>query len=300
MHFFRGLALLALAGFAGLVLAGFAGALHGAGDSFAVFRPQAAAALLAVSVLLWLLGMRGPAFLGAALALGAGLTVAPHLSRVNATGQTIAIYQKNLRYDLADPAPLSADIRATGAEIVTLQEVNGRTRAVADGLADAYPTRITCRFGAVGGPAILSVWPGLPGSTACFGEIGLVTTVLETPAGPLRVVSLHLHWPWPYGQPGQLREILPILESFPEPTILAGDFNMVRWSHALRTLGRASRTAPAGASHTTLPGRVVWPGLPIDHVLTPGGAGTTQIRPAFGSDHLGLLAQIPVAALSGD
>ncbi len=295
----EGLAASGLIGLAAAVLAGFLGAFHGAGDSFAVFRPQAAILLLVASAAVWALGLRRLALAGAVLAGVAGLTVAPHLVQgAQASGQSIVLYQKNLRFRLEDPVLITADIRASAADIVTLQEVNSRTRPVLDSLADLYPTRVTCPFGGVGGVAILSRWPARPSTKDCLGVNGVASVILDAPSGPLHIVSAHLSWPWPHQQPVQVETVLPELERIDTPTILAGDFNMVRWSHTLRAFAQASDTAPAGPSRITLPGRVIWPGLPIDHVLTPGGAGTTEIRPLLGSDHYGILARIPETALA--
>ena len=92
-----------------------------------------------------------------------------------------------------------------------------------------------------------------------------------------------------HGQAEQLARILPVLANLEEPMLVAGDLNMVPWSHALRTLSRATGTNRAGAVFPTF--RKLGAPLPIDHVYAPGGGQATP-RPLLGSDHNGVLAEV--------
>lgn len=282
---------------AGAALAGgFLGALHPAGDSLAVFRPHLAAALGVLCLMLLASGWRRAALGAGAMALAAGLALLPHHRPASSPGGAdLALYQKNLRFGLDDSAPLLADILAEEPDILTLQEVSDSTRAVVDALAGAFPTRVVCPFSSVGGPAVLSRFPALAGSARCLDGAAVVT--LDTPCGPVRVVSIHLHWPWPYQQGPQVAKLSRALGGG-GPTLAAGDFNMVQWSHALRTLARATGTVPVNTSRITLPDKIFGLGLPIDHVLAPARAGAVAIRPRFGSDHRGLVARMPCRAVT--
>ncbi len=114
---------------------------------------------------------------------------------------------------------------------------------------------------------------------------------VEGPQGRLWLVSIHLHWPWPYRQAAQLATLVPMIEGLDGPTVIAGDFNMVRWSTALGALRTAGRVRNAGPVRGTYPQFGPLLVLPIDHVLAPGG-GTVALRPLLGSDHLGLVAEV--------
>ena len=112
---------------------------------------------------------------------------------------------------------------------------------------------------------------------------------LRTPDGPVWLVSVHLHWPYPYRQPEQVELILPILERLEGPVIIGGDFNMVPWSNTMGRIEAAARAEVLGPMVTTYWLRDLVP-LSIDHVLAPAG-GTVFARTWLGSDHAGLVAR---------
>ncbi len=280
-----------LFGFAALGLAaGFLGALHPAGDAFAVLRLQFGAAAVLLALLLRLAGARAGLVL-AALVSGA---VAPGVwagyAAEEAPGGGLTLYQKNLSFRMADPAAVVEDIRAVGPDMVTLQEVTERNLAVLTVLADTLPTQHVCPFARVGGVAVASRFPAVAGSATCAGGRGLAAVQVETPEGPVWLVSIHLHWPWPYRQPDQIADLVPVLQSLDGPVVLGGDFNMVPWGHALRRIERATATRRAGPAHDTFPHFRAVP-LAIDHVLAPRG-GTVLPRPMLGSDHRGLVLRV--------
>lgn len=118
---------------------------------------------------------------------------------------------------------------------------------------------------------------------------------VETPDGPVWVVSLHLHWPYPMGQAAQVRALLPELAALKGPVVLGGDFNMVPWSHSIRAIAAATNTRRIGAVQYTLPLKGLYT-LPIDHLLVPQTpqAASTEKRPLLGSDHYGVLARFSI------
>ena len=278
--------------------ASFAGMLHPAGDSLAVFRAPLAG-VLALSALL----AGGPGWGAAALVVGAAALapqIAPRLAR-GAPGPFVH-YQQNLRYDLATPERVLADIAAAGPDTITLQEVSARNReTVLEPLRASHPHQAFCEAGAVGGVAVASRWPILeaPGCGAVHygggrgpeGD-GLAALRVDAPGGPLWVASVHLTWPWPEPQALQAATLVPRLAALGGDVLLAGDFNMVRWSHRLRALARAARARVAGHAPITFvrtrPPVPLW--LAIDHVLVPEGArGRVEARPDTGSDHRALV-----------
>ncbi len=285
-------ALIALAA----VLAGYGGALHPVGDSLAVFRVPLAL-LGALALLVW--WPRRAAML-AGLAVVA-LAVLPRLwalSPVQAgqAAQTpgLTVYQKNLLFTLRDPGAVVADIRARAPDIVTLQEVSRRNRAVLEALRAEYPYQHYCDFRAVGGTAVLSRWPEVPGSAFCAR--GMTGLQVETPDGRAWAMSLHLSWPWPHGQAEQLSELTPLLRGLDGPVVIGGDFNAVAWSRAVARIEAASGTRRAGRETATFALPYGGLGLAIDHVLASGAApGTIEVLDRLGSDHRGVLARVTVS-----
>lgn len=286
----------------GLVLGSLAGSylgvVHGLGDSLAVIRPALAVVACGLAALLWSAGRRRVGLLVLVAGLAAGLPIlGSSLAGDPGSGAGYHLYQKNLSFRLTDPAPLIADIRGHAPDFVTLQEVTGRTRAVMAGLTDVLPSQHVCTFAAVGGVAVLSRWPVIAGSERCVDGDGLAAMQVTTPDGPVWVVSIHLHWPFPYRQSEQVPRLLPALAAMTGPTLVGGDFNMVPWSHTLATIARATETERAGPILYTLPLARGWIALPIDHVLVPRGKGMTGARrlPLLGSDHHGVLAGFALA-----
>ncbi len=281
-------------GAAFVLAAGFLGALHPAGDSLAVFRLQAALAVVVLSVVLAALSGRARRWLAAAgVAVVAAAPAAlswVHLPSA-APVPVITVYQKNLLFRLADREAIAADIRATGADVVTLQEVSGPNLALLEELREDYPHQAFCPFLGVGGTAVLSRFPAVA-APVCPQARGATALKVGGPAGAFWVVSVHLHWPWPYGQSWHVEALMPDLAALDGPVMLAGDFNMVPWGASVRAMARAARVERVGPTATTLAllgGAVP---LPIDHVLLPEAwTGTHEIRPALGSDHRGVVVR---------
>ena len=282
-----GLAVLALT-------SGYLGFLHPLGDSLSVGRGPAAAAVLVLAVFASFLGLRMAAFMSMLLALLTGAQVALAYTWPGLTGP-YTIYQKNMLFQNAQLAALDADIRAADPMIVTLQEVLPANQPFLDGLKDAFPNQLLCPGGAVGGPAILTRLTPVKGTEVCGPGLAAMQVVAGPADNPDRfwVVSIHLHWPWPYGQADHVDHLLPILDQLQGPAIMAGDFNMVRWANSVTRLAEILGVRPAGPTMGSYVGLSSLFALPIDHVFATQG-GRVSLRPAAGSDHLGLLAGVEI------
>jgi endonuclease/exonuclease/phosphatase (EEP) superfamily protein YafD len=281
-----GVAILALAG-------GYLGWLHPLGDSLSVGRGIAAAAILVLAVVASFSGLRMAAFVATLLALLTGGQVLLAYSWPGLPG-SYSVYQKNMLFRNADLPALQADIRAADAQIVTLQEVSEPNLALLSALRDIYPYQQFCPGARVGGTAILTQLTPVPDTAFCGPGLAAMQVVAGT-EGQDRfwLVSVHLHWPWPYAQAEHVDLLLPILDRLQGPAILAGDFNMVRWAHSVTQLSDILGIRPAGPTFGSYIGWSKQFGLPIDHVFSPRG-GRVSARGAFGSDHLGLLAEVGI------
>lgn len=267
-------------------LAGFAGPVHPAGDSFAVFRFPVAVLLGLVAI--WSPWPAGLRWLVAVICLGAmGHIVAQKY--VTHPAGPVTVYQKNLQFQNDRVNDLEADIRAAAPDIVALQELTSRNAPLVRALRGSYPHQASCALTSWARVAILTRWP-VEGEI-CLEDKGLVGVLIASPQGRFWAFSLHAFWPWPHGQATQMAEILPVLEGLEDPVVLAGDFNMVPWSHVLNHMGDATGTTRAGPLFPTL--RKLGMPLPVDHVYAPGG-GRASARGLLGSDHNGVLAEVVV------
>lgn len=273
-----------------LIVASFAGAWHGIGDSLAVFRYLIAMGVAISAALLQ--RRRGMRIAGVAL-VAAGFWLAPEAARLVASDPlpetTYSIYQKNLLYNGDHRRELADDIITADADFVTLQELYSSNIVVLNDLLGHYPASLNCEPDGEPGQVVLSKWPAVGGQDICRKDVGLVGMQVQTPHGRVWVMSIHLRWPYPYSQPEQVAKLLPVLKALEGPKIIAGDFNMVPWSYAVRAIERASGSKRAGAMVRTLVYGSGFLQVPIDHVLVPDGQGELQVRPLLGSDHLGLL-----------
>ena len=285
--------LLALAGWLVVfaLVGGLLGAVHPAGDSLAVFRAYLAASALIIAALLWGLGaVRLAVFLGGAGIL-AGATLVMAFWPAAPDEGAFSLYQKNMLFRNPNPAALADDIAARAPDFVTLQEVSRANLDVLEALRPDYPAQNTCKWGGVGGVAVASRWPVIAGSAFCSDAGGLGGMQVDTPDGPVWVVSVHLHWPWPRQQPKHAARMIPDLQALRGKVVLGGDFNMVPWSFRLRQYAQASGTQRLGPAFITLIKAGGGLRVVIDHVLVTGGRGRVTRLPLLGSDHFGLLAR---------
>lgn len=282
-----GLAILALAG-------GYLGWLHPMGDSLSVGRAGATAAVLVLAVFASFTGLRMAAFVSMLLALLTGGQMLLAYSWPGLPGRYV-VYQKNVLFRNADLPALADDIRAANPAIVTLQEVLPENRPWMDGLMDALPHQLLCPGRAVGGPAILTRLTPVEGTSFCGPGLAAMQVVAGPPDNQDRfwIVSVHLHWPWPYQQAQHVDLLLPILDKLEGPAIMAGDFNMVRWANSVKELSDILGVRAAGPTMGSYVGLSRLFPLPIDHVFSTRG-GRVSARPALGSDHLGLLAEVEI------
>jgi endonuclease/exonuclease/phosphatase (EEP) superfamily protein YafD len=273
-------------------------------DSLAHFRFHLTIAMALVALVLFVARDWRAGGIACAVALAGFVGLAPAfpLWRAAASGgpaPSITLVQLNLSFRNRRPEAVADFIRAEGADVVTLQEVTRNTGRVIELLGDDYPHRVRCPFARVGGVAVLSRLPRVPGpSEGCVEGEGLAWLRVMADGRPVSVASVHLQWPYPFGQAPQIDRLQARLQSIPRPVLLAGDFNAAPWSHAVGRVAAATETEVAGGLRFTFQ---LWPGrwapsigMPIDHVLLPAGISPTQVRlgPGLGSDHRSLVARL--------
>ena len=189
---------------------------------------------------------------------------------------------------------------ATGADVISIQEVGpGLEPLMRAQLAIVYPhMRILARADNYG-IAMLSKVPFLEARFSELEGVPIVDAVIASPAGPLRIVSVHTTSPGDlvqfYERNAQLVALEKLLTSSTTPTVLVGDLNTVPWDSAFGRLCRGARL------HGNRCGvQATWPSflglalIPLDHVLATSQLEVLELTRFTipGSDHRGLVSTI--------
>ncbi len=269
---------------------GFIGALHPIGDSLSVGRIPALLAALVLSpfATAWC-GVNRVLFAGL---LGVTAFGAAQFVPDSPKGGGFGVYQKNLSFRTRDPSKMVADIVESQASVVTLQEVPQTRQVALEQLKETHPAQHFCAFASVGGVAVLAKSNKVLQRFPCVPDDGFAAMQIELDGQAVWVVSIHLHWPFPYGQAAQVDRLVTHLKTLDGPILIGGDFNMMPWGHVVRKIERATGTHRAGHIMTTLELRDSYP-LFIDHVLVSGFETLyAERRNKISSDHYGVLVTL--------
>lgn len=262
-------------------------------DAVGHFRHMLVVAMIGAACL-FALWRRRVAVMVAALAL-AIIAATPEWrppGRDDSMAPDLTVMQHNLLFNNRSVDQIAAQILTAAPDVVMLQEVSTRNHRILDRLAARYPARIVCRFNSVMSVAILSSRP-FEARPDCETGRGMVSARIAVHGVAVSLVSVHLHWPWPYGQTAHVSRLLDDLAALPQPVIVAGDFNAAASSHTVRRIARATGTRViAGLRQTIHISRYRLP-LPIDHILLPEGAVLSEVAVGgkAGSDHNAVIAR---------
>ncbi len=230
-----------------------------------------------------------------------------------AGGAVLRVLTANLLVGRATAAPLVDLVRATDADVLFVQEltVDAEKGLVRAGMTGLLPYSITDMGTADHrGGGIFARHP-LADSPVPAAPWACPVVTLALPAGPVRLVCVHLHAPkppWSCWRTGLWRHELRDLARFAQaaadpdapPVVLAGDFNSTldhgEFRHLLRS-GFADAASQVGKGLVPTWGRR--PGSPrglltIDHILVDPRCAVRSVR-VFrlrGSDHRALFAEI--------
>jgi endonuclease/exonuclease/phosphatase (EEP) superfamily protein YafD len=294
-----GVALAAGAGFATAV--GLIGAVWGWADALNSFAPAwlvagwAGAGLVVLSLAKGRL--RTAALVCAAVAVvvnGAALAFEMARTRPEAEAPgNLVVLTFNRFWRSPDQPGQIAMIRASGADLVALQEVDGFEPAIRAGLTDVYPYQVFCDPDC--DTAVLSKRPllatGQEAHSRWPGGLGFTWVRTTAPDGrPVTVATVHPYWPIPpWIQRGQRAHLAELIEPLArDELILVGDFNLTPWSWAMRkmdpTLAPLTRRTHG---LVTFPANRLFPFLALDQVYAAPAWKTVEIRrlPGAASDH---------------
>ena len=311
------LAFIAMMMFSVAVVAGFFGALHPAFDSFSHFRVHLAVlmALCALPLLATTFRLQAAAaLLFAVAALATTLNALPSPWPVQAAYEAKtedrAVYrllQMNLRFDNADPGRILSLIGRIQPDVITLNEVSSMWAEKLELLSAAYPHRILCPFpGRLWGAAILSRRPFEAGKDpSCDARGSLAIASVDFSGRLVDIAAMHLGWPWPFEQPGNIAAVSPRLAALSETALLAGDMNATPWSAAVAKVAQAGGLTLVPSPGATwlsrrLPDAFRSFGLPIDQVFAKGDVQVNSVRTLedSGSDHRPVLVEFSITPAS--
>ena len=299
---------------------GFLNRLHPAFDSLSHFRLHLAALLALVALLLLATRLRLEALFTLALAAGAffatpgtyaNMLLESSAGAANAPADTATyrLLHLNARFDNSEPEKFLSLIARIRPDVVTINEVSALWRERLGALSAAYPHRIVCdSLGFVGGVAILSRRPFAVGSEPeCIDGGTLAIARVDFGGSPVDIAALHLYWPWPFEQPGQVSRISGRLAELPDAALLAGDFNAARWSETFREIASAGRMRDAGPVGPSWMPRLFpdamrrTAGIGLDHVLAGTDIDVIRLERSddAGSDHLPVVTEFSVRSHGG-
>jgi endonuclease/exonuclease/phosphatase (EEP) superfamily protein YafD len=232
-------------------------------------------------------------------------------------GARVRVLTFNVANDVSDPRELVAFLRASGADVIALQELSQPDAdAIEAGLSDVYPHQVLYGLG-VSGSGVLSRTPirsheFLPLTPAR----PFPRSVIELAGTELTLIGVHAQaWVGPCGS------WVTDARNFPElarlaarnaPALIVGDFNTTEHTHAYRAFPRAGltdayRTANTGFGFTfPIDGRYRGlPGFPIariDHIWHTPDFVTVRawVGADAGSDHYPLLADLVLTSAAAE
>jgi endonuclease/exonuclease/phosphatase (EEP) superfamily protein YafD len=232
-------------------------------------------------------------------AVPASAAHAPHLHLIT----------QNLRFDNGHKDELARQLRSFDADVLLLQEVTPRWWDVleANGVLAKYPARLRQLDQHANGLALLSRRPLLAKHIWDAGGAPMLSAIIETDRGALRLVDVHPQPPaFVFNDYRRMTSaITDILRddllASGVPTLVAGDFNSTpynKWIHDILGLGLHSAHEDRGRPlATSWPnGLHKFPPLRLDHVMMTGTLVTLSVREGdgVGSDHRPVIADIAV------
>lgn len=267
--------------------------------------PQLLALALAGAGLLALAGARRTALLALVLALAtAGAGAARHAAQsaplAAGPADLTLLWFNVLGHNPTPPGRLVAALAGSAADVVILGEA-APLRGHLAALAEAFPYQAGCRPEARRcDMLVLSRRPLAGLEVLRIGrarEERMARTALTLPGrAPLTLLAIHMVKPWFFGfaEKDDWFAATTLRESS-GPVVMAGDFNAAPWSRRMQALVRCCGVRFPRRPPATWPAAAGPFGVPIDHMLTAGGARLVSLAPwgeGLGSNHRGLLAGI--------
>lgn len=290
-----------------LSIGAWLGFVHWVGDVVALFVPYLAGGTAVLLLTFIILRQR----IGALLAgLALLLNLIPligylPLGRTAAASQPadLRLMMYNIYYRNNDLDAVVAEVKAHDPDILFLMEYSFTIQAQIEAEFAGYPYRLIEPSRMTSGVALFSRVPLTASSVYRFERtrIPIIEATFDVAEESVTLVGGH-PWPpldrWANLHALQMADVQRVAEQVEGPLIVAGDFNAVPWSYALRQL-----QAAAGVQDTRrgLGGLTTWAGPPLvrlslDHVFASEDLTVQNYaygRPG-GSDHLPIIVDFSV------
>lgn len=212
----------------------------------------------------------------------------------------VRVAQMNVFQPNDDHAEVLAAAIATQADVISFQEVSPEwARVLLDGLSTRYPYHQLVPGNNCYGIALFSRLPFQRVEVLPLLRRPMLCAEVATPAGPVRLLSVHATSPGSFAhfqeRNAQLRALARLVNERPMPLVLFGDLNTVSWDRALVELCRKTglREHP-GNTNATWPSLAGFALIPLDHILVTEELAVSglNIFTISGSDHRGVTATI--------
>lgn len=307
----RILAQLAVLPLIAAVILGFFGWVHPALDTFSHFRLHLSVGLLGCVIALFFLRTPGTAIATLLVAVGGlysalpGTVLSARALEANPDLPVYSLFHFNLLLNNPEKERVLGVIKKLDPDLVTVTEQSPEWRKQFEKIEGNWPHKYECRqSGQWNATTLYSKWPIEPGSEFCGVYSAMARVNLVAPDGrPLTFAAAHMRWPWPASGPEQLEILSPDIASFGNDAIVAGDFNAVTWSWAVRKFAAlGGLTIVPGIGSTWMANEPViskwfWAGLPIDNVMSKGAVRVLSAKTLedIGSDHLPILVEFQLS-----
>lgn len=273
------------------------------------FRPQ----LLLMAVLVAALGFLLPTrtWHRAALAIAAvnvALFAVPLFmtaDRVSSApaGESVTLVTFNLGYS-REHAAIQAFLQEQDPAVLVLQELKTHhAEELLPALKQMFPHQVICELC---GMAVLTKTPLTSVSESPSGR--WVSGLWSSPGGRVqRIVGVHFSWPvYALGQKEDEVELSSVVQAWPEPKIVAGDFNLTPWTWKLNKITWTTGLRRHGTFAASWPvyrrvaekhdfARLPIPSVVlIDNVLTSPEISNESFMtgPDLGSDHRAVVVRL--------
>ncbi|HEU4617620.1 MAG TPA: endonuclease/exonuclease/phosphatase family protein [Gammaproteobacteria bacterium] len=266
------------------------------------FKLQLCVAAVAIAAWLWLRRLRRFALAAAAAALVNAVPLAHDTVFAASTAAPVTaldVLSVNVRWTNDTYAALLGIVGNADPDAVVVVEL---TPAWGRGLAplgDRYPYRLLAPRADPYGVGVWSKYP-IRASEIALESASAIDAHIDTPAGPLRLIGVHLRAPTTSAraaernrQYGDLARL--VASSGDEPLLVAGDFNTTPYSPYFADWLASTGLRNVGAGlDLTWPAYLPIVGIPIDHCVVNPRIEAAELRrlPKFGSDHYPILCRL--------
>ncbi|MEE8306309.1 MAG: endonuclease/exonuclease/phosphatase family protein [Gammaproteobacteria bacterium] len=303
---FKAMPALALFGCIGATAAAYAAKWHWLLALFSHFHMQYVMVLLTVT--LFYAWQRR--FLGLSIAvICGGLNVLPitNVFATDADTQTSrtepwVLFSANLHGNNNNVAAVLDQLAAEQATVVVLQEYTFRWASDLARLRDQYPHHVEFPRDDNFGLALYSRWPLVSAEAISLGgSTAAIVADLESPNGPLRIITVHLRPPlsedWAAQQTRQFDALTEFAIQADIPLAVAGDFNATPWSPNFKRwidTARLQNGIQSGGPAYTWPTGLPIFRIPIDACVVNNGLRVIAQRRGspLGSDHYPLVTTL--------